>query len=216
MVITVIENRAEILFYTNLFQIDYTTKSLAELKSIGAEINFSVTADDIAYMEAMTKNQAGTDYWRRFRIGRITGSTFKKVCRTSIVIPAITTVKSICCPTESTKFIPSIEYGKKYASTALNTLTAILKKEHAHFKIERSGLQINDQTPFFVSSPDEISSCDCCGERVVEVKCPNSLRSGGGMNTICSLKFEILKTTYYQVQMELFTTKLKDAIFSVF
>ncbi len=34
------------------------------------------------------------------------------------------------------------------------------------------GLQINPQYPHLAASPDGLVSCDCCGNGVIEIKCP--------------------------------------------
>ncbi len=37
-----------------------------------------------------------------------------------------------------------------------------------------SGIVINSSCPHMSASPDGIVNCDCCGEGVIEIKCPYS------------------------------------------
>ena len=46
------------------------------------------------------------------------------------------------------------------------------QKSHQTFKVSTSGLILNPVFPHLGSSPDGICSCDCCGHRVLEIKCP--------------------------------------------
>ena len=38
--------------------------------------------------------------------------------------------------------------------------------------VELTGLHINPSSPHLVASPDGIVSCFCCGDGLLEIKCP--------------------------------------------
>lgn len=47
-----------------------------------------------------------------------------------------------------------------------------MQELHVNFEIRDSGLVINPKYPFLGASPDAVPSCHCCGDIVVEIKCP--------------------------------------------
>ena len=44
--------------------------------------------------------------------------------------------------------------------------------KHMNFKVRSTGFVISSDYPFLGVSPDGLVSCDCCGEWLVEIKCP--------------------------------------------
>ncbi len=48
--------------------------------------------------------------------------------------------------------------------------------EYLKFSLCKSGLVNNCDYPFFGASPDGIIKCRCCGDGVLEIKCPYSCR----------------------------------------
>lgn len=102
---------------------------------------------------------------------------------------------------------------------------------HKNFQLKSAGLMINNDYPFCGASPDGVTSCDCCGIGVLEIKCPWLLRFDNMQvylrKRTCPLKvvddaegewhYE-LKTGheyYYQVQMAMFVTKAEFCDFVV-
>ena len=54
----------------------------------------------------------------------------------------------------------------------------MMRENHQGFIFKDSGLFIDTENPFLGASPDGISQCDCCEERVVEIKCPYCYKEG--------------------------------------
>ena len=54
-----------------------------------------------------------------------------------------------------------------------------LYKDHNDFSFKKSGLVISDDYPLLGASPDVIAYCDCCGQHVVEIKYPYTLKKNG-------------------------------------
>ena len=52
----------------------------------------------------------------------------------------------------------------------------VMKISHTSFKVESTGLHINPKYPHLRASPDGPTSCTCCGDGILEIKCPYSLR----------------------------------------
>ena len=86
---------------------------------------------------------------------------------------------------------------------------------HENFVIRESGLTLHPDMPFFGATPDGIVSCDCCGEGILEVKCPFCKRSLHLTEAADDRKFCLKTTTdgtlslkethqyYFQVQMQI-------------
>lgn len=66
---------------------------------------------------------------------------------------------------------------------------------HDNFDLQKCGLYLNNKYPRFGVSPDGISSCDCHGKIVLEIKCPYSGRSGSIENVLALKDPYIKKTT---------------------
>lgn len=49
-------------------------------------------------------------------------------------------------------------------------------KSHIDFKVQSSGLVINPSYPFIGASPDGVFTGSCCGEGLLEIKCPFKYR----------------------------------------
>ena len=90
-----------------------------------------------------------------------------------------------------------------------------------------SGFVINPSQPHLGASPDELVSCDCCGQGVLEIKCPyshcsNTLTSSVSVKGLCLRKNESgeveLKRShpyFYQVKSQMFTCGVEYCEFVV-
>ena len=47
-----------------------------------------------------------------------------------------------------------------------------MKMTHTTFKVEATGLHIKPEYPHLGASPDGLTSCSCCGDGILEIKCP--------------------------------------------
>ena len=53
-----------------------------------------------------------------------------------------------------------------------------MSSSHIGFKCSPAGLVISPQYPYLGASPDSFTPCECCGDGVIEIKCPFSVRDG--------------------------------------
>ena len=90
------------LFDTNNLNEAYS-KLLVQSESLYRELSHKHLIQDIQIIEAHTKAQSRSSAWFDHRSCRITASTLKAVCRTSIEKPSISLLKRICYP-EDTQF----------------------------------------------------------------------------------------------------------------
>uniref|UniRef100_A0A1X7VB86 PHD-type domain-containing protein n=1 Tax=Amphimedon queenslandica TaxID=400682 RepID=A0A1X7VB86_AMPQE len=104
---------------------------------------------------------------------------------------------------------------------ARKSYEAIALKDHEDFKVKLTGLHVNINSPHLGASPDGLISCQCCGNGILEIKCPYSVRDG--QPTECAYlkvsehgQHELLKTHqyYYQIQgqMGIVVSKYTDFV----
>lgn len=199
---------------TQIFKPELSECTLEELRKKGKQIKIEYTPDDIKFVESMTKNVDW--YWQRFRVGRVTATMFKKVCRTSITNVAMTYIKQICWPEKTTFTSVATDFGKQNEPIALAKFCNEMKVSHQNFNCGKSGIILNNDYPFFSATPDGIIECDCCGVSSVEIKCPYNLsKKPTTLIEFCKIKhsfltyennrFELDKNHeyFYQVQMQM-------------
>ena len=78
---------------------------------------------------------------------------------------------------------------------------------------------INPDVPFIGASPDGMVSCDCCGQNVIEIKCPFCVKDSTfddiddktfylKRGNDDQLKLDVKHQYYYQVQTQLGVCKI--------
>ena len=79
--------------------------------------------------------------------------------------------------------------GKKSSGTSLamkhgTSLEPVAKKaykvsmkKHKNFSSSESGLNVSTKHPYLAASPGLVVRCDCCGEGLCEIKCPESIKN---------------------------------------
>ncbi|XP_033635761.1 uncharacterized protein LOC117296806 isoform X2 [Asterias rubens] len=117
-------------------------------------------------------------------------------------------------------------WGCDHERTAREAYFKVTASKHSSFSINDAGLFINPDTPFIGATPDGLVHCDCCGDGVLEVKCPYS-KKDVPMETACADPSFYLSTSdqgtqlkenhqyYYQIQTQLHSTKRKYCDFVV-
>lgn len=164
------------LFFTSLFSEEFEAMSLGDLQSYADTIEWTYKDQEISLIESVTKLQRKSKLWFWFRAGRITGSTFRAVCRTR-PSPSISLITKICYPEQNQFSSKYTQYGIDNEEYAMRVYVELIKEKHTNFFVEESGLVINNLYPHFGVSPDGISNCDCCGRGTVEIKCPWTVRN---------------------------------------
>lgn len=213
---------------TSLYSNEYEQKDLLELIEIGKTINFNLTDDKINQISEDTILQNKSTSWKDFRIGRLTASIMKKVLRTSLENPALSTVKQICAPIKF--FCAATKYGLDHEDDAFLKFQHHMLEEDLHEGLEfsKAGLHIHSSSQFIAASPDGFVSCDCCGKGCIEIKCPKSLENKELIDDYLKVKNPcieldedgdyVLKKThdyYYQVQTQMLATDTKFSYFVV-
>ena len=71
--------------------------------------------------------------------------------------------------------IPALKYGRRLESQAIANYKEIkVNAKHTSFQISECGLFVHPEFFYIGASPDSLVQCLCCGEGVLEVKCPLS------------------------------------------
>ena len=194
---------------------NYFTVQKPELFKRCKEIfqTLTVTDAEATNVETATKLQSQSRDWFRFRAGRITASVMKSVCHSDPEDPSQSLVKRICYPENYQFKTEATEWGSKHEIDAKKVYCTEMAEHHQNFCFKTPGLILSTNHPHLGASPDGVSSCDCCGESIVEIKCPFNMKDKYIVD-ICNNKsflcFENNKITlkhnheyYYQVQTQL-------------
>ena len=162
----------------SLFQPEYKDLTKDDLQAKCQEIfatGLVITEDEAAYLAEATKLQAKSLLWFDHRRGRITASKFHPVCRTSITSPSQSLVQQIL-KTGGSVTSAAIEWGVQNEKVAVQEFKKKVSPSHTSFELKFTGLHVNAKYPHLGASPDGLVSCECCGEGLLEVKCPYSIR----------------------------------------
>ena len=161
--------------------------------------------------------------------GRITSSTFKLACKTSIEKPSLSLIKRICYPVKSKFQTKALLYGLKNEKNAIKAYTEYMNKSHQNLKVCQVGFTISTKTSIFGASPDGSVSCDCCAIGCLEIKCPfrmfdqnlnleqfSKLKGSYLLKDDKSYKLDREHEYYYQIQLHLYTTEKTYCDFVVY
>ena len=117
-------------------------------------------------------------------------------------------------------------WGCEHELKARKMYEAYATQQHQDLSVCDAGLHIDPSRPYLGASPDALLSCSCCGDGILEIKCPHCAKDTGILSTTEKKHFCIENTdgTYalnrdhqyhYQVQAQLFVTKRKFCDFMV-
>ena len=149
-----------------------------------------MTSDIIVYVKEATRNQLLCGLWYKVRVGCITGSTLHQVFHARDKTPSLSLILNICVEKNIQIKGPAIKWGRENEVNALNLYNLIHSDSnavsnskplsdifiHQNLKVEKLGLCIDYEKPWYAASPDGAVYCICCGHGVLEIKCPFSLK----------------------------------------
>ena len=132
-----------------------------------------ITDDEATYLEESTKLQAQCLLWHKYRVGRITASNFAAVSKAKLSPPPMSLIKKIMGETSTDiNRVPALKWGVTNEPIACNAYIQKSRSAHEGFSFQPAGLFVNPNFPHLGASPDGIISCQCCGDGLVEIKCP--------------------------------------------
>ena len=166
--------QAEAFSYNN-------TKSVAEnVTNFKSQIS-KLTDKERLLIHDNTVGQADNEEWFVQRKGRLTASNFHRICtRTETLqnkedVDPKNLVSSLLGYTKIPN-TPALKHGKSMEIHAKKKYLSLMKKSHKKLKSSDPGLVVMKTKTFIAVSPDLDIKCDCCGQGLVEIKCPYSIR----------------------------------------
>lgn len=164
---------------SSLFRPHYKTLEkpalIEECQRVFSE-ELAITPIESHYLMKSTVLQSHSLVWFAHRKGRLTASRFFNICRTSIEKPSKSLIDSVFRNGTTVK-TAATTWGYEKEKVALHAYQKQMRKNHASFTVEPSGLMVNPHAPHLGASPDGLVSCTCCvGSGVLEIKCPYSVR----------------------------------------
>ena len=149
----------------------------------------------------------------------MTASKFRAVLHTKIDEPSISLIKEVCYPASGRKYLTAaMQWGIQHEKDAIKAYVSMQKRDgHDNVIVAKSGFYVSSSHPFVGASPDSFVSC-CCGEGLVEVKCPavsesSTLREKALQGSFRleihedQLRLKKDHAYYFQCQLQLFTTE---------
>ena len=140
------------------------------------ELAQSISHAQASNLSLMTTQQSDSSNWFEHRIGRITASHMHDVMRYSGRKYPTSIVKSVMQYSKVNPNVAALKWGREHEPAARRQYSSLMKKNHRNFETSLSGLMIDPSLPYLGATPDGISKCDCCGQRIVEIKCPYKYR----------------------------------------
>ena len=116
--------------------------------------NVTVAAKIALNCEKITRQQTDSKQWLNFRVGRVTASRAKRVCRSSPENPSKSLIKEICYPNSKTFFMKQIKWECDHEKHAKVQYVKKMSGVHTHFQWHDSGLLINPTFPYLEASPN--------------------------------------------------------------
>lgn len=155
----------------------YSKLSAAMLQEESCKVfeEIKITEEESQYLAKCTRLQSQSTTWFSHRKGRITASRFRAACKTSVVKPAESLVRQILQQTTPPKSA-SLSWGLENEEKVRQLYVEMMSSMHAEFEVETTGLHVNPKYPYLGASPDGLVTCACCGNGLLEVKCPYSVR----------------------------------------
>lgn len=128
-------------------------------------------------IERYTRNQRENSLWYEQRCGRVTASCFHDITsRKNTSSPDNLVMRFLTRKDISN--IPAIKWGIDNEDKAREACVMKMSSSHNEFTCSPAGLVITPQYPYLGASPDGFTQCECCGDGIIEIKCPFSVWDG--------------------------------------
>jgi hypothetical protein len=134
-------------------------------------------------LERCTRGQSSNSIWREQRVGRITASNIHAVwtkvqhIKNSFPkrIDCSSLLEKLCIVGPDLSHVAALKYGQSMEGEARKKYFEQQKKEHRHLQVSECGMFVVNGQCYIGASPDALVDCSCCGEGLLEIKCPLTL-----------------------------------------
>ncbi|XP_064646745.1 uncharacterized protein LOC135499736 [Lineus longissimus] len=175
-------------------------------------LNFSFSDDARAEIEDITKGQSNNVEWFKQKMGSLGGSIAGQVLRhergakisTERLVNQVMGYRYLQTTKPKMANKASLKYGIASEPKARLRYTKHAKPQHRDFTVHESGLVVHPTKYYIRASPDGIVSCSCHSRKLLEIKCPSSVKD---LDIATVLGENKLK---YLVKNENGTTELKQ------
>jgi len=184
-----------------------------------------ISSTAVENIEIATRDQ-GMAEWKSQRLGRITASVFKDVyTRVQTGNNPDRLIDRIVGGSSAPDYLPALKYGHRMESIAVEKYVNVMRRRrHRQLKVDRCGLFVCSDVPYIGASPDRLVSCSCCGDGLLEVKCPYSCAGKPPSHEVLDylednddlVKLKMSHSYYFQVQGQLAMTDRDYCDFFVF
>lgn len=183
--------------------------NIVDLVSKYGTDNIEINDSYIDEVNKVSQGQASNVMWKYQRKGRLTASNFYSASHYRGDDTDNYIVKRCLGEAEFTS--KATKYGISHEPLARKRYFDKISHDHTSFQCSQTGLFVFKDYPFLAASPDGVVKCKCCGEGVIEIKCPYTLQNQSSQLAMsnspsCIMKngkFELKKTldSPYYVQM---------------
>ena len=146
-------------------------------------MNSSLSDEECEALEVTTRLQSGCPEWRDHRSGRVTASNMKRVftrvasLRVRDDDDPSALVKCVMSYTDTDISNYAVKHGVAMEPHAKNMFVRLMKRSHKGFSARDCGLVLYKPKQYIAATPDLVSTCQCCGTGVCEIKCPWNCRN---------------------------------------
>ena len=185
--------------------------------------------EECRLIEEATRGQADSLQWFEHRRGRISASIAHQVLTKKNKLDPVhfhypNLEQTIVRKTERNLNVPSWVYGRYLENEAVTAYEKMLQPQHTFLTIKTCGLFVAHNAIYMCAFPDRLVECMCCGQGLLEVKCPYTCINSSPAETTLSfvireshtLKLKKVHAYYTQVQMQMAITGRKWCDFIVY
>ena len=154
----------------------------AKATSIESLLDKKYSTCEVQFLEESTKGQSSNPLWKQYKWGIISASNIHGVCTKVSKLTktgkceSMDTLKSqMTKGNDDISGLAAIKYGRDTEPEAKSAYKKLLRDQHRNFSVTVSGLFVLPDKIYIGASPDGLVNCDCCGNGLLEVKCPLSV-----------------------------------------
>ena len=142
----------------------------------------------------------------------------KSACHTDPASPSISLIKQICYPKQCSFSTTATRWGCEHEDIACQLYCSEMQQQHTEFDYFCIGLVISKDYQFIAATPDGFQQCTCCGEGVLEIKCPHCTKDSNPELAAFLEDGSLPPSHQYYIQTQMLACQLEfaDFIFCTF